>query len=218
MLVRAAQRAGLSGLQRAAVRLQVLNAPLLRQQLLLVADFFVLCLVPAAQADKIRSLLLHALVAFLQIGVQLLLLLVQGIALAGLLLQLQDELHLLLRSLPAGTQLSQAAAMGSQQSLLSRVGLFGSALGLLQCGLRLLHHGGLCTALLLQGLSLILGVLQLGLRALQLLLVLLALFQLFAPAAQLFAELGMGGMLLLPFDQIGLLRLQVMRKQLCFLV
>lgn len=59
---------------------------------------------------------------------------------------------------------------------------------------------------------------QLGLRALQLLLVLLALFKLFAPAAQLFAELGMGGMLLLPFDQIGLLRLQVMRKQLCFLV
>ena len=108
--------------------------------------------------------------------------------------------------------------MGGQQCLLGRVGLFGSGLGLLQCGLRLLHQGGLCTALLLQVLSLILGVLQLGLRALQLLLVLLALFKLLAPAAQLLAELGMSGMLLLPFGQIGLLRLQVMRKQLCFLV
>ena len=60
-------------------------------------------------------------------------------------------------------------------------------LGVLQCGLRLLHHSGLRSVLLLQFLGLLLACLQLGLFALQLQLLLLALLQLFAPAAQVLA-------------------------------
>ena len=63
----------------------------------------------------------------------------------------------------------------------------------------------------------LLAFLQFGLFALQLLLLLLALLQLFAPAAQVLAQLCMGGILLLQMNHFGLLSLQIMGIQLCFL-
>ena len=88
--------------------------------------------------------------------------------------------------------------MGGQQRVLGLCRLLCRVLGVLQCGQRLLHHSGLCSVLQLQFLGLLLACFQLGLFALQLQLLLLALLQLFAPAAQVLAQLCMGCMLLLP--------------------
>ena len=86
VFLRSAQRAGFTGLQCVAVGFQALNALLLRQYFLFVADFFSLLCVLAAQADKCGALLLQSFATGLQIGAQRLLLLLQRIALAGVLL------------------------------------------------------------------------------------------------------------------------------------
>lgn len=214
----AAERTGVTGLQGQAVGFQALDALFLGQQLLLVAHPFFLGLVLAAQGRQCLLLLQQGRGAGLQGIAQLLGIVRQRLALLGMLQQLLPGLLVLLRGLPEGAQLAQAAAMRRQKRLLRCLRVLRSRIGLLLRCLGLLQFGGLCGYLLLQRLALLLGMLQRGLRLRQLPLLLLALRQLLAPAAQLVAQCGMGRVLLQPVLQIALLGLQLLQRFLGLLL
>ncbi|MNS62970.1 hypothetical protein D3C72_960530 [compost metagenome] len=210
MLVRSAQRAGLARLQCMAVRFEALDAFFLCQQLLLVGHPLLLGLVLAAHRGKGSLLFLRQGSAFVQFGGELYLLLGQRLALAGMVLQLLPGLQMLLGCLPGCAQLGQAAAMGSEPGLLHLHGIARCGVCLLPGRLGLLQHGSLIRGLLLQGVTLLQGMLQLVLFTLQLLELELATFQLLAPAAEVFAQLCMGCVAMQPVGVIGLLCLQLL--------
>lgn len=194
MLVRSTQRAGLAGLQCMAVRFQALDALFLGQQLLFVGYQLLLGLVLAAHGGERRLLLLQLGRTGFQFGRELLLLQGQRLALAGMVLQLLPGVQMLLGSLPVRTQLGQVVAMGGEPGLLRLRGVARRSVCLLAGSLGLLHHGSLFRGLLLQSQALLLGVLLLALFTLQLLQMQLALFELLAPATEVFTQLRMGCM------------------------
>ena len=210
MLLRSAQRTRLAGLQCMAVRFQALDALFLSQQLLLVGHPLLLGLVLAAHCGKGSLLLLHLGRAFVQLGGELYLLQGQRFALAGMVLQLVPGLQMLLGCLPGCAQRGQAAAMGSEPGLLHLHGIARCGVCLLSGRLGLLQHGSLIGGLLLQGVTLLPGLLQLVLFTLQLLQLELAPFQLLAPATEALAQLCMGCVAMQPVSVIGLLRLQLL--------
>ena len=97
--------------------------------------------------------------------------------------------------------------MRGQQCLLLCGALLHRGFGLLHSFLGMQQRGGLRCTLLLQIAGLLLRVLQLRLLSLQLALQLLALLQLLAPAAELLAQHGVAGILLLQLSQITLMSL-----------
>ena len=203
MILRPAQRAGISGLQRSAVLLQALDEALLVKQGLLVGHLFLESLVLRTQVIALRQLLLNAGINGAQRLRIALLLHVQGLAQCGMFLQLLPVMQLALCVLPVAAQLRQAAVRGQLllQGLLCGLLLL-QRLGDLPCRLRGLLR--LCVCLLLQLPGELLQLRHLAFCLDGLPLQLLALLQLLAPAAEVFTQQGVAGMGLLPCRQVGL--------------
>ena len=194
MLVRAAQRAGLAGLQGVAVLGQALDALLLQEQGLLVRDLFLDALVLLPQGLQRCVLRPRLCLSIAQFLLQRSLLARKFAALRGLGFCLAPQVQAVLLCLLARAQLGHAAAaLKALRLFVLRVLECGAGAGLGVCGgldlgragFGALRHAGLFGIQLAQGLLL----------AGRLLLLAGAQLELLAPAAQALAQQGMGGML-----------------------